>query len=258
MMRKIIRKNVVELVLMLMVLVYLVAEVLCVSDIGIVFVLRIGTFNIKNITLLLLTVPVAAACIYKAIAGGKSFAYLVSGVWAGTVLCKILGFTKSIGNLQMTMYRDSYTYGALTQVMSSSKLLGRGMEADAVKAVLPEYKTGLMISNIMAQNGIIIGLILVGIIISVPAVILIKSRNIAGVEGVIIKSSCLTIVGMLIINLMMNLRILPYFSATTFMPFVSANIGEQMASIILLGMALFSTFYNKYKTQMGRVEAWKN
>ena len=59
-------------------------------------------------------------------------------------------------------------------------------------------------------------------------------------------TSCLILIGILMINILENLRVLPPVTGVTFLPFVSTNPGDMIVSIGLLGIALWCRL-NDYK-----------
>lgn len=238
-MRESIKKHKVEIVLMVLTIIYFWAECFNISDVGIVFAIKMGTFCITNSTWFLLTIPFATACIYRTVKDKHNICSIVTSlIWGIVLICKITVFIKSIRVYIEYGGKESYVYEILKTMFAKSQIIGRGMSVNEIHAVLPEYNTSLLFSSIMAQYGIIASVAIVSIIMSILAIILYTSRNIEGVNGVIIRTSCLTLLGIQLMNLFMNLRVIPFSSFTTFMPFCSADAGEMAVSFLLICVAI--------------------
>lgn len=231
-----------EIALLVLLAVFYLAGLLGQSDIGLAFVFRAANFSMLAHTWFLLTIPFGTVSLYRILIKGEAshLAILINVIWFVTMLLELKWIVTRFIEAFEWYGRDRYVYNTLTQIMNSSRLLGRGMTAADIKYILPEPTTTMMFSNIMAQCGIAVAVALAVVIAVVLIAIIVRGRN-QGIENkLMIMASCATLLVMLILNILINLRVLPPVSVITFIPFASGNIGHVIVSICLLGIAVWS------------------
>lgn len=131
--------------------------------------------------------------------------------------------------------KASYIYEVLNRFLTGSKFWGRSMEYSEIVAWLPEYKTSCVFTYYIAEYGIAVG---IGICIFMIAIFikwLLNMKQFKETEQIIGIISIVSLAYYFVVNILMNLQMLPFISQSVFLPFFSQELGSIISSYILAG-----------------------
>ena len=218
-----------------MLLIYMMAEIFGVSSTGIAFVWNAGLMKLKADSWFLLTIPVGILCVKKCLDGERSVTCLTAAsLWGLAALIHVAVLCRRL--IYFVTHRDAweYTDQALKHVLSCSVMMGTGMAEEDMKYLIPDCNTTLLLSHIMAGRGILIGIVASTMITGILLRLLYQGWKREGEDRILILGSSLVMTVMLLINVLVNFRVIPFGIIPSFLPLMTYNTGDGMISLIMI------------------------
>ena len=109
------------------------------------------------------------------------------------------------------------------------------MDYSEIVAWLPEYKTSCVFTYYIAEYGLAVGILISIFMIAIFIKWLLDMKQFKETEQIIGIVSLISLAYYFVVNILMNLQIVPFISQSVFLPFFSQELGSMISSYILAG-----------------------
>ena len=214
------------------------------------YLLNCGELKIRMYTFMLLNLPFLGIWLYKKIKqhGTDFWVLKFLSIFTIEMVCvRLILRSEKIKIWLMSLVgktESEYIYNILKRAQLNYRIWDESVFFEDILYYLPEAEDTLLLTYYISQYGIVIGCCTF-IALIILFIKIFNDFTECKFQEAVVGNLCVAVLfSLMILNVLVNFRLLPFLSHRTFLPFFTQNFGENIYSYILMGIILSVYRYN--------------